>query len=154
MLLRTRKEGKEGIGMAVYKESCTNTWRVIYRYTDWQGERKQSSKRGFTTKRDALAWERERKYSVNRLRYCPTFTPASRRQHRDLFRTGLAALQRRRDQLSYFCHVNVKAHLPSKLTVSEPLVSRRYPVTRSFAGCCYRRCASRSLLGNTAAVSG
>ncbi|MDR2046343.1 MAG: site-specific integrase [Clostridiales bacterium] len=45
--------------MAVYKESGTNTWRVIYRYTDWKGERKQSSKRGFTTKRDALAWERE-----------------------------------------------------------------------------------------------
>ena len=45
--------------MAVYKESGTNTWRVIYRYTDWTGERKQSSKRGFATKRDALAWERE-----------------------------------------------------------------------------------------------
>ena len=43
--------------MAVYKE--TNTWRVIYRYTDWTGERKQSSKRGFATKRDAQAWERE-----------------------------------------------------------------------------------------------
>lgn len=45
--------------MAVYKESGTNTWRVIYRYTDWMGERKQTSKRGFPTKRDALAWERE-----------------------------------------------------------------------------------------------
>ena len=45
--------------MAVYKESHTNTWRVIYRYTNWMGERKQTSKRGFTTKRDALAWERE-----------------------------------------------------------------------------------------------
>lgn len=45
--------------MAVYKESDTNTWRVIYRYTDWRGERKQTSKRGFTTKRDAVAWERE-----------------------------------------------------------------------------------------------
>lgn len=28
--------------MAVYKEEKTNTWRVIYRYTDWNGERKQS----------------------------------------------------------------------------------------------------------------
>ena len=45
--------------MAIYKESSTNTWRVIYRYTDWTGERKQSSKRGFATKRDAQAWERE-----------------------------------------------------------------------------------------------
>ena len=45
--------------MAVYKESDTNTWRVIYRYTDWLGERKQTSKRGFLTKREALAWERE-----------------------------------------------------------------------------------------------
>ena len=45
--------------MAIYKDSDTNTWRVIYRYTDWMGERKQSSKRGFATKRDALAWERE-----------------------------------------------------------------------------------------------
>lgn len=45
--------------MAAYKESDTNTWRVIYRYTDWMGERKQTSKRGFLTKRDALAWERE-----------------------------------------------------------------------------------------------
>ena len=45
--------------MAVYRESDTDTWRVIYRYTDWMGERKQTSKRGFTTKRDALAWERE-----------------------------------------------------------------------------------------------
>lgn len=45
--------------MAVYKESDNNTWRVIYRYTDWTGTRKQSCKRGFLTKREALAWERE-----------------------------------------------------------------------------------------------
>lgn len=45
--------------MAVYKESKNNTWRVIYRYTDWAGERKQSQKRGFQTKREAQAWERE-----------------------------------------------------------------------------------------------
>ena len=50
--------------MAVYKESGTNTWRVIYRYTDWMGERKQTSKRGFITKRDALAWEREQLQKV------------------------------------------------------------------------------------------
>ena len=45
--------------MAVYKDADTNTWRVIYRHTTWTGEQKQSSKRGFATKRDALAWERE-----------------------------------------------------------------------------------------------
>ena len=45
--------------MAVYKDTKTNTWRVIFRYTDWTGERKQSQKRGFSTKREALAWERE-----------------------------------------------------------------------------------------------
>ncbi len=45
--------------MSVYKEEKTNTWRVIYRYVDWTGERKQTQKRGFKTKREALAWERE-----------------------------------------------------------------------------------------------
>ncbi len=45
--------------MAVYKEEKTNTWKVYYRYTDWQGNRKQTTKRGFSTKREALAWERE-----------------------------------------------------------------------------------------------
>jgi len=44
--------------IAVYKEEKTNTWRVIYRYSDWTGKKKQSSKRGFITKREALAWER------------------------------------------------------------------------------------------------
>lgn len=45
--------------MAVYKEEKTNTWKVYYRYTDWQGVRRQTTKRGFKTKRKALAWERE-----------------------------------------------------------------------------------------------
>ena len=45
--------------MAVYKEEKTGTWRVIYRYTDWTGEKKQTQKRGFQTKREAQAWERE-----------------------------------------------------------------------------------------------
>ena len=43
--------------MAVYKEG--STWRAVYRYTDWQGQRRQTQKRGFPTKREALAWERE-----------------------------------------------------------------------------------------------
>ena len=45
--------------MAVYKDNATGTWRVIYRYTNWKGERKQTQKRGFATKREALAWEHE-----------------------------------------------------------------------------------------------
>ena len=50
--------------MAVYKEE-KGTWRVIYRYTDWTGERKQTQKRGFATKRDAQAWEREQLNKAN-----------------------------------------------------------------------------------------
>jgi len=49
---------KGGIIMAVYKEEKTGTWRAVYRYTDWNGERKQTQKRGFKTKREAQAWER------------------------------------------------------------------------------------------------
>ena len=33
--------------------------QVLYRYTDWTGEKKQTQKRGFKTKREAQAWERE-----------------------------------------------------------------------------------------------
>lgn len=43
--------------MAVYKDK--DKWRVIYRFKDWKGERKQTQKRGFATKREALMWERE-----------------------------------------------------------------------------------------------
>ena len=43
--------------MAVYRDG--NTWRAVYRYTDWQGKKKQTQKRGFSTKREAQAWERE-----------------------------------------------------------------------------------------------
>ena len=45
--------------MSVHKDDSTNTWRVVYRYTDYTGKTKQSQKRGFATKREALAWERE-----------------------------------------------------------------------------------------------
>ena len=43
--------------MAVYKDG--SKWRVIYRYTNWKGEKKQTQKRGFVTKKEAQAWERE-----------------------------------------------------------------------------------------------
>ena len=45
--------------MAAYKETGTNKWRVVYRTIDWKGDSKQTSKRGFATKREALEWERE-----------------------------------------------------------------------------------------------
>ncbi len=45
--------------MAVYKEEKTNTWRVVYRFVDWMGEKKQTQKRGFKTRRKAVAWEHE-----------------------------------------------------------------------------------------------
>ena len=45
--------------MPVYKEKATGTWRVIYRFTDWNGEKKQTQKRGFKTKREAQQWEHE-----------------------------------------------------------------------------------------------
>ena len=49
--------------MAVYKDKWNgykgNTWRVACYYKDWKGERKKHDKRGFHTKREALAYERE-----------------------------------------------------------------------------------------------
>lgn len=45
--------------MAAFKDKKNGTWYVQFRYTDWQGERQQKLKRGFTTKHEALEWERE-----------------------------------------------------------------------------------------------
>lgn len=45
--------------MAVYQEKDKGTWRVVFRYTDFTGERKQTQKRGFKTKREATEWEHE-----------------------------------------------------------------------------------------------
>ena len=45
--------------MAVYKDKTTEMWRGVFRYVNWKGERKQTQKRGFLTKRDAQKWERE-----------------------------------------------------------------------------------------------
>lgn len=51
--------------MAVYKDSKTNTWRAVYRYTDWMGKKKQTQKRGFSTKKEAQVWEREQLSKAN-----------------------------------------------------------------------------------------
>lgn len=45
--------------MAAFKNKDNGTWFVQFRYTDWKGQRQQKFKRGFATKKQALAWERE-----------------------------------------------------------------------------------------------
>lgn len=49
--------------MTVYKDG--NKWRSVYRYTDWKGEKKQTQKRGFRTKKEALCWEEEQINEIN-----------------------------------------------------------------------------------------
>jgi len=41
------------------KDQKAGKWLVQYRYTDWQGNRKKSTKRGFATKREAEEWLRQ-----------------------------------------------------------------------------------------------
>lgn len=45
--------------MPAFRNKDNGSWYVQFRYTDWRGERKQKLKRGFATKKEALAWERE-----------------------------------------------------------------------------------------------
>jgi len=40
------------------RDSKTGKWLIQYRYTDWQGNRKKSTKRGLETKREAEEWLR------------------------------------------------------------------------------------------------
>ena len=44
--------------MKAEKDKKTGKWLIQYRYTDWQGKRRKSTKRGFTTKREAEEWLR------------------------------------------------------------------------------------------------
>lgn len=44
--------------MKAEKDPKSGKWLIQYRYTDWQGNRKKSTKRGFTTKREAEEWLR------------------------------------------------------------------------------------------------
>ena len=44
--------------MKAQRDSKTGKWLIQYRYTDWQGIRKKSTKRGFETKREAEKWLR------------------------------------------------------------------------------------------------
>lgn len=52
--------------MTAYKDEKRGTWFANFRYKDWRGESKQKSKRGFRTKRDAQAWERDFKRKMSR----------------------------------------------------------------------------------------
>lgn len=44
--------------MKAEKDKKTGKWLIQYRYTDWKGNRKKSTKRGFSTKREAEDWLR------------------------------------------------------------------------------------------------
>ena len=44
--------------MKTERDAKTGKWLIQYRYTDWQGNRKKSTKRGFNTKREAEEWVR------------------------------------------------------------------------------------------------
>lgn len=51
--------------MPAYKDSKRGTWYVKFRYTDWQGARKETTKRGFATKREAKNFEEEFKRKLS-----------------------------------------------------------------------------------------
>ena len=57
--------------MKAEKDIKPGKWLIQYRYTDWQGNRKKSTKRGFDTKREAEQWYREfsakKQQSINML---------------------------------------------------------------------------------------
>ncbi|VUX15610.1 Uncharacterised protein [Streptococcus pasteurianus] len=53
--------------MKAEKDKRTGKWLIQYRYTDWQGNRKKSTKRGFNTKREAEEWLRQfLRYKIGR----------------------------------------------------------------------------------------
>lgn len=45
--------------MASFNKESSGKWRVNYRFTDWSGAVIKSSKRGFKTKKEAIAWYKE-----------------------------------------------------------------------------------------------
>lgn len=47
--------------MPAYRDEKTKTWYCKFHYVTWDGKRKQTTKRGFATKRDAVAYENELK---------------------------------------------------------------------------------------------
>ena len=47
--------------MPAYKDEKTNTWYCKFYHSTWDGKRKQTTKRGFSTKKAAQQWEHEQK---------------------------------------------------------------------------------------------
>ena len=45
--------------MSVHKDIKRGTWFAKIKYTDWAGERRETTKRGFAKKKDALLFEQE-----------------------------------------------------------------------------------------------
>ena len=45
--------------MPAYKDSKQGTWYASFYFENWQGVKQKKLKRGFATKKDTLAWERE-----------------------------------------------------------------------------------------------
>ena len=45
--------------MPAYKDAEKGTWFVSFYYENWKGVKQKKMKRGFPTKKEALAWERE-----------------------------------------------------------------------------------------------
>lgn len=45
--------------MPAYKDSRQGTWYVSFYFENWKGEKQKKMKRGFATKKEALAWERK-----------------------------------------------------------------------------------------------
>lgn len=42
--------------MPAYKDSKQGTWYASFYFENWQGVKQKKLKRGFATKKDALAW--------------------------------------------------------------------------------------------------
>lgn len=45
--------------MPAYKDDTKGTWYAAFYFTDWTGKKTKKLKRGFDTKKEALAWERD-----------------------------------------------------------------------------------------------
>ena len=50
--------------MPAYKDKKNNTWYAKFNYKNWKGETKFTTKRGFSTKREALNYEKEFKLRI------------------------------------------------------------------------------------------
>ena len=79
--------------MPAYKDSKNNTWYAKFNYKNWKGETKFATKRGFSTKREALTYEREFKLNIagNMDMSFEEFIKVYREQHYPRIRPSTAA---------------------------------------------------------------